>query len=60
MGPLDTLDLGGLDTTILASEAMVEHFGDRFAPTQGIRDLVAQGHLGRKSGRGFREYESPT
>jgi 3-hydroxybutyryl-CoA dehydrogenase len=60
MGPLDTLDLGGLDTTIMASEAMVEHFGDRFAPTQGLRDLVAQGNLGRKSGRGFREYEKPT
>jgi 3-hydroxybutyryl-CoA dehydrogenase len=56
MGPLDTLDLGGLDTALRAAEAMTEHYGERFRAPQSLRALVNAGHLGRKSGRGFREY----
>jgi 3-hydroxybutyryl-CoA dehydrogenase len=56
MGPLDTCDLGGLDTCLRAAEAMNEHFGERFLPPQNLRALVNAGHLGRKTGRGFRDY----
>ncbi len=56
MGPLDTCDLGGLDTCLNAAEAMNQHFGERFLPPQNLRALVNAGHLGRKTGRGFRVY----
>lgn len=57
MGPLDTLDLGGLDTTVRAAEAMTEHYGPRFLAPQNLRTLVNGGCYGRKTGRGFRRYE---
>lgn len=56
MGPLQTVDLGGLDTYIKASEAMAHHYGDRFKPTQQVRALVNAGHYGYKTGRGFSDY----
>jgi 3-hydroxybutyryl-CoA dehydrogenase len=60
MGPLDTLDLGGLDTTVAAADAMAAHFGERFAPPEVLREHVRAGRLGRKSGEGFRPYETAT
>ena len=56
MGPLDTNDLGGLDTGVKAAEAMTQHYGGRFLAPQNLRALVNAGHLGRKTGRGFRDY----
>lgn len=56
MGPLDTVDLGGLDTMERASDAMTHNFGDRFRPPQLLRALVNAGHYGRKTGRGFSDY----
>ncbi|MFI0369017.1 3-hydroxyacyl-CoA dehydrogenase family protein [Actinomadura sp. 1N219] len=56
MGPLDTMDLGGLDTVLYAAEAMTHHYGDRFRAPQMLRSLVSAGHLGRKTGRGLRDY----
>jgi 3-hydroxybutyryl-CoA dehydrogenase len=56
MGPLETADLGGLDTFVKASAAMTEHYGDRFRATQGLRALVNAGHYGYKTGRGFSDY----
>jgi len=56
MGPLQTVDLGGLDTYVKASEAMAAHYGERFLPTQGLRALVNAGHYGYKTGRGFSDY----
>ncbi len=59
MGPLETADLSGLDTLLRACEGMTDCYGDRFRAPQNIRALVAAGHLGRKTGRGFAEYGKP-
>lgn len=55
-GPLATADLSGLDTVHRVSSALVEHYGDRFRSPQNLRALVAAGHFGRKTGRGFSDY----
>lgn len=57
MGPLDLLDLVGLDTSLSILEALYAEFADpNYSPAPALRRLVAAGHLGRKSGRGFYEY----
>jgi 3-hydroxybutyryl-CoA dehydrogenase len=57
MGPLALLDLVGLDTSVSILEALYAEFGDpNYAPVPTLRRLVAAGHLGRKTGRGFYEY----
>ena len=57
LGPLATADLIGLDTMIHISDAMFEEYGEaRFTAPTTLRRLVSLGHLGRKSGRGFFEY----
>jgi 3-hydroxybutyryl-CoA dehydrogenase len=57
MGPLKLGDLVGLDVRLAIAEHLERELGPRFAPPQILRDLVAQGHLGRKTGRGFHTYE---
>jgi 3-hydroxybutyryl-CoA dehydrogenase len=58
MGPLATADLIGLDTLMLIAESMFEEYGEpRFKAPTLLRRLVALGHLGRKTGRGFFRYE---
>jgi len=58
MGPLATADLIGLDTLLYISEAMFEEYGEpRFKAPTSLRRLVALGHLGRKTGRGYFTYE---
>jgi 3-hydroxybutyryl-CoA dehydrogenase len=57
MGPLRLGDLVGLDVRLAISEHLERELGPRFAAPQIMRDLVAQGHLGRKTGRGFHTYE---
>ena len=59
-GPLDTGDLTGLETVERVADGLVDHFGERFLPTQSWRALVQAGHHGRKTGRGFRIYEQAT
>lgn len=54
MGPLDTMDFSGLDTTLRVADNMRDSYGERFLAPQNLRALVAAGHLGRKSGRGVR------
>lgn len=55
-GPLRTTDIVGLDVRLGIAEELHAALGERFAPPQLLRDLVADGHLGRKTGRGFYEW----
>jgi 3-hydroxybutyryl-CoA dehydrogenase len=59
MGPFQLLDFVGLDTTFSVGEIMFTEYRERrFAPPPTLRKLMAAGHLGRKSGRGFYDYSS--
>jgi 3-hydroxybutyryl-CoA dehydrogenase len=56
VGPLRTTDLVGLDVRLGIAEELHAALGERFAPPELLRRLVAEGRLGRKSGRGFYEW----
>jgi 3-hydroxybutyryl-CoA dehydrogenase len=57
MGPLALLDLVGLDTSLAILDALYDEFRDpNYAAVPTLRRMVAAGHLGRKSGRGFHDY----
>ena len=57
MGPLELLDLVGLDTSLSIIEALHAAFGDaNYEPAPMLAELVAAGKLGRKSGAGFYDY----
>jgi 3-hydroxybutyryl-CoA dehydrogenase len=59
MGPCTLVDLVGIDIHIHAAEAMYEATGDeRARPPERLREMAAEGRLGRKTGRGFYDYES--
>jgi 3-hydroxybutyryl-CoA dehydrogenase len=58
MGPLELGDFNGLDTYLRALEGLHAAHGDRFAPSVTLRNMVAAGRLGRKSGEGFYRYET--
>jgi 3-hydroxybutyryl-CoA dehydrogenase len=55
-GPLRTTDIVGLDVRLGIAEYLQSTLGDRFAPPQILRDKVAQGQLGRKTGAGFYDW----
>ena len=57
MGPLRSTDLVGLDVRLAIAEYLHRTLGERFAPPQLLRDKVAAGELGRKTGRGFHTYD---
>jgi 3-hydroxybutyryl-CoA dehydrogenase len=58
MGPLALADLIGLDTCVAIMEVLHEGLGDpKYAPCPLLREHVEAGRLGRKSGRGFYEYD---
>ena len=60
MGPLALADLIGLDTCVAILEVMRDGLEDeRYEPCPLLREHVAAGRLGRKSGAGFYSYESP-
>ncbi len=57
MGPLALLDLIGLDTSLQILDTMYRESRDRLhAPSSLLKQLVAAGRLGRKSGQGFYSY----
>jgi len=56
MGPLRSTDLVGLDVRLAIAEYLHATLGERFAPPPLLRDKVASGHLGRKTGRGFHRW----
>ncbi len=58
MGPIELGDFNGLDTYLLALESLEAAHGERFRPSDGLREMVAAGRLGRKTGRGFYEYDA--
>lgn len=53
MGPLRLTDLVGLDVRLGIAEYLAQTLGPRFEPPQILRDMVAAGKLGKKSGEGF-------
>jgi 3-hydroxybutyryl-CoA dehydrogenase len=57
IGPLALADLIGLDTCVAIMEVLHAGLGeDKYAPCPLLREHVADGRLGRKSGRGFFDY----
>jgi 3-hydroxybutyryl-CoA dehydrogenase len=57
MGPLRLGDLVGLDVRLDVAEYLHGRFGDRFAPPRLLREMVADGRLGKKSGQGFYRWD---
>ncbi len=57
MGPLRLTDLVGLDVRLGIAEYLASTLGPRFEPPQLLRDMVAQGKLGKKTGEGFYRWD---
>jgi 3-hydroxybutyryl-CoA dehydrogenase len=58
MGPLELSDLIGLDTVLAIAEVLHGEIGDsKYRPPTLLRNLVAAGWLGKKTGRGFYRYD---
>ncbi|MFO0592468.1 MAG: 3-hydroxyacyl-CoA dehydrogenase NAD-binding domain-containing protein [Polyangiaceae bacterium] len=59
MGPLELADLIGLDTLLFIAEVLHREFGDsKYRPATLLRNLVAAGWHGKKTGRGFYVYDA--
>jgi 3-hydroxybutyryl-CoA dehydrogenase len=59
MGPFTLADFVGLDTAVHIADVLFEAFKEpRFAAPTLLRQMVAAGWLGRKSGRGFYHYQA--
>ncbi|MFS2158919.1 3-hydroxybutyryl-CoA dehydrogenase [Pseudomonas sp. Pseusp122] len=57
IGPLALADLIGLDTLLAIMQAFYDGFNDsKYRPAPLLREMVAAGYLGRKTGRGFHSY----
>jgi 3-hydroxyacyl-CoA dehydrogenase len=56
MGPFFLADLLGLDTVLHVAEHLRESYGDRFFVHKQMQELVAEKHLGAKTGKGFYEH----
>ena len=56
MGPLEYADTVGLDVVVEQLEELEKKFGPRFHPVDLLHQKVKAGELGKKMGRGFKEY----
>ena len=56
MGPLELMDVIGLDVMLHAAEDLAKNYGPAYAPPPRLRTMVAGGHLGMKTGQGFYKY----
>jgi len=59
VGPLRLTDIVGLDVRLGIAEYLHSELGDRFEPPALLRQLVAEGKLGRKTGEGFYLWDAP-
>lgn len=57
MGPLRLTDVVGLDVRLAIAEYLSRELGERFAPPGLLREKVARGELGQKSGKGFYDWK---
>ncbi len=55
MGPVELADTVGLDVALSVSKVFADAFGLQISPK--LKEMVEAGHLGRKSGRGFYQYD---
>lgn len=56
MGPFELADMVGVDVMFHSSLSLSEVIGERFRPPQLVRQMVAAGRLGRKTGKGYYDY----
>ena len=59
MGPFELVDLVGLDVRLSILEYLHSTLGEKYKPNPLLTKLVAEGRLGRKTGRGVYDYSSP-
>jgi 3-hydroxybutyryl-CoA dehydrogenase len=57
MGQFELADFSGLDIEVPSCESLAKAFGDRFRPPQALLQRVKAGRFGRKTGRGWYEYD---
>lgn len=56
LGPLELIDLIGVDTELRVMQSLFEELGETFRPSPLMKAMAASGRLGRKSGHGFYAY----
>ena len=59
-GPFRQRDLNGLGTHLSIAEYLYPDLADRHTPSPTLADLVAQGYLGKRSGKGFYDWPNAT
>ncbi len=59
MGPFELVDLVGLDVRLSILEYLQQTLGEKYRPSPLLQKYVAEGRLGRKSGRGVYDYTQP-